>query len=147
MAPLRCTTMMGRRALSERTADMRSVRLSSWVRPRYSAGVDSVEEVEKSVCDFVWCLECCVVADAFEGDRPDLAGGDLAHRREGELAASGADRQHGHAQLAGRDQSGDLFAFLEHGPVEADGAAPAVGTGVGADELVDVGFGDRSRGR
>ena len=33
-------------------------------------------------------------------------------------------------------------ALVEHGLVEADCAPPAVGAGVGADELVDVGVGD-----
>src|ERR1700678_1067679 len=70
----------------------------------------------------------------------------MAHGCEGELAASSSDRQHRSIQLVAGDKDCKLVAFLEHGPVEADRSAPAVGTGVGADELVDVGVGDRSGG-
>jgi hypothetical protein len=86
------------------------------------------------------------VADAIEGDRPDLARRYLTHRCEGELTASGSNRQHGHAQLVGGDESCNVFALLKHRLVEADRSALAVGAGVGAYELVDVGFGDRSWG-
>ena len=44
------------------------------------------------------------------------------------------------------DKGCDLIAFFEHGLVEADRAAPAIGTRLGADELVDVGVGDCSGG-
>src|SRR5690242_17634513 len=41
----------------------------------------------------------------------------------------------------------DFGALPEHRPVEAGRSAPAAGARVGAGELVDVGAGDRSRGR
>jgi hypothetical protein len=57
-----------------------------------------------------------------------------------------SDREYCHAELASGDSVHDLVAFFEHGLVQADRSAPAIGTGIGTHELVDVGVGDRSGG-
>jgi hypothetical protein len=105
--------------------------------------IDAVAEFEKSICHLLGCLQSCIVADAIEGDRPDLARCYLAHRCEGEFTASGSNCLHRHAQFVSGDESCNVFALLEHRLVEANRSAPAVGAGVGAYELVDVSFGDR----
>ena len=69
----------------------------------------------------------------------------MARRCEGELAAPSSDRQYRDVQLLASDEGCDFVAFLEHGLVEADRSAPAIGTRVGTDELIDVSVGDRSR--
>ena len=68
----------------------------------------------------------CVVAGAVELHGADVRRRGLCHGAGREWAAAGSDRQHGHVQPGEFCEGSDLGASLEHRPVEAGRAAPAV---------------------